>query len=115
MQLRIEKGLCYFYDEKFSFNHKCPNRQLYVLQLVEDDSTASEHITNESVESAVVKVDDHRLSLNALKGGLGMGTIKFTAHVGKMHVKILIDGGISDNFLQPRVEKFLKLPIEKAP
>jgi len=26
-----------------------------------------------------------------------------------------VDGGSSDNFLQPRIAKFLKLPIEKAP
>ena len=36
MQLKREKGLCYFCDEKFSFNHKCPNLQLYFLQLVEE-------------------------------------------------------------------------------
>lgn len=28
---------------------------------------------------------------------------------------MLIDGGSSDNFLQPRIAKFLKLPIEPAP
>jgi len=25
-QLRREKGLCYFYDEKFTFNHRSPHR-----------------------------------------------------------------------------------------
>ena len=29
MQLRREKGLCYFCDDKFTFNHKCP-QQAYV-------------------------------------------------------------------------------------
>lgn len=28
MQLRREKGLCYFCDDKFTFNHKCPNRKM---------------------------------------------------------------------------------------
>lgn len=36
MQLRREKGLCYFCDEKFSFNHKCPNRQFLMLQMEDD-------------------------------------------------------------------------------
>ena len=38
MQLRREKCLCYFCDEKFSFNHKCPNRQLLLLQSETDDA-----------------------------------------------------------------------------
>ncbi|BAT74747.1 hypothetical protein VIGAN_01249400 [Vigna angularis var. angularis] len=32
-----------------------------------------------------------------------------------MSVKVLIDGGSSDNFLQPRVAEFLKLPVVMTP
>ncbi|XP_027348235.1 uncharacterized protein LOC113859732 [Abrus precatorius] len=115
MQLRREKGLYYFCDEKFSFNHKCPNKQLYVLQLGDEDSIHVENHAEKFPESQSPLTDDHHLSLNALKGGFGVGTIKFMAHVGTMPIKVLIDGGSSNNFLQPRVAKFLKLPIKKAP
>jgi len=38
MQLRREKILCYFCDEKFSFNHKRRNRHYLTLQGEEDDN-----------------------------------------------------------------------------
>lgn len=60
-------------------------------------------------------IDDHHLSLNALKGGKGIGTIRFLAYVDKLPVTVLIDGDGSDNFLHPRIAKFLKLPVEPAP
>lgn len=36
MQLRRDKGLCYACDEKFSWNHCCPNRQYLLFQSKED-------------------------------------------------------------------------------
>jgi len=36
------------------------------------------------------------------------------AYIDKLPMTVLIDGGSSDNFLQPRVAKFLKLPVEPA-
>jgi len=50
-----------------------------------------------------------------MKGGLGVGTIRFIVHINTLPVIILVDGGSSDNFLQPRIAKFLKLAIEPAP
>jgi hypothetical protein len=40
MHLRREKGLCYYCDDRFSFQHRCPNKHLFLLQL--DDSEAIE-------------------------------------------------------------------------
>nr|KYP44409.1 hypothetical protein KK1_034096 [Cajanus cajan] len=37
MQVRRDKGLCFTCDDKFSPNHKCPNKQYFVLQCEEDD------------------------------------------------------------------------------
>ncbi|KAJ1443189.1 Chromo-like domain superfamily [Sesbania bispinosa] len=115
MQLRREKGLCYFCDEKFSFNHKCPNRQCLMLQLGEEEQKNEQEPTDDAVDHEQSPGDDHHLSLNALKGDLGVGTIKFKAYIGTLSVTVLIDGGSSDNFLQPRVAKFLKLPVVQAP
>ena len=50
-----------------------------------------------------------------MKAGTGVGTIRFTAYINKLPVKVLVDGGSSDDFLQPRVAKFFKLSIEPAP
>lgn len=115
MQLGREKGLCYFCDDKFTFNLRCPNKQLLLLQMEEegvDDLGDSLHHDN-SVTDLVIH-EDHRLSFNALKGGLGIGTIRFLAYMEKLPVTVLIDGGNSDSFLQPRIAKFLKLHVEPA-
>ena len=58
---------------------------------------------------------DHHVSYNALKGSSGLGTMKFSGTINGLAVQILIDNGSSDNFLQPRIAKCLKLPIEIAP
>ena len=42
MQLRRDKGLCYFCDDKFSFTHKCPNKRLLMLHIDEDNDLDSE-------------------------------------------------------------------------
>jgi len=115
MQLRREKGLCYCCDEKFSFNHKCHNRQSLLLQMEDDnEDPISTIIPQGTQEDEIVESEDHHLSFNALKGGRGVGTIRFIAYIEKLPVTVLIDGGSSDNFLQPRVAKFLKLPVEPA-
>ena len=114
MQLRREKGLCYFYDEKFSFSHKCPNRQFLFLQLEDEDVEDYSSLIVPSIvqEVETIEPDDHYSSLNALKGGVGVGTIRFMAYIDKLSVTVLIDRGSSNNFLQPRVAKFLKLLVE---
>ena len=66
-------------------------------------------------EHADTGQDSHHLSLNAMRGSNGVGTIRFTGQIGSIRVKILVDGGSSDNFIQPRVAQVLKLPVEPAP
>jgi hypothetical protein len=115
MQLRREKGLCYFCDEKFSLTHRCRNRQYLYLNVEEEDTPLVELDTPTVTDNDTdVSLDDPYLSLNALKGGVGVGTIQFKACIGKLLVTVLIDGGSSDNFLQPRITRFLKLSIEPA-
>jgi hypothetical protein len=114
MQLRREKGQCYTCEDKWSFNHKCPNRGLMILQIDEAPSEY-EDVSEDQIDSGEDKQLELHLSFNALKGSTGVGTIKFTRHIGKMPIQILVDGGSSDNFLQPRIAHFLKLDIAPAP
>ncbi|CAJ2656401.1 unnamed protein product [Trifolium pratense] len=120
-QVRRDKGLCYWCDEKFSFTHKCPNRQMLLLQYDDDDNdadqvfdtlTQTEQVTT---NGQTTNLPEHHLSLNALKGTSNMGVIRFAGSIEHIGVQILIDGGSSDNFMQPRIAKFLKLPIEPGP
>lgn len=113
MQLRREKGLCYFCDDKFSFSHKCPNKQLMLLELDDDpDPPNTPSQTAVTSDTEIQEVAEHHLSLNALKGATGMGVIRFKGYIGPISVSILLDGGSSESFIQPRIVHCLNLPIE---
>jgi hypothetical protein len=118
MQIRRDKGLCYWCDEKFSFTHKCPNIQLMLLQYDDNEQQLFEE-SPEPPDSPTNSLDtnlpNHHLSMNAMKGTSNMGVLRFAGSIEHIEVQILIDGGSSDNFVQPRIAKFLKLPIEPAP
>ncbi|MCH94634.1 transposon Ty3-I gag-pol polyprotein, partial [Trifolium medium] len=58
---------------------------------------------------------DLHLSLNALNGSRKLGTLRFTGSIAGTPIQILVDGGSSDNFFQPRLAHFLQLPVEPAP
>jgi hypothetical protein len=114
IQLRREKNMCYFCDEKFSPAHKCPNRQFMLLQLANEEESQL-GTTLPTVDEPIVEEDTHHLSLNAMRGSNGVGTIRFTGQIGSIQVKILVDRGSSDNFIQPRITRVLKLAIEPTP
>lgn len=118
MQLRKAKGLCFNCDEKFTPSHKCPNRRLLLLRWDEEppDSTDKEFpefIVELETEPNVVE-DDHnpKSSMNAMNSSAVSGTMRFTGNIKGHPIKILLDGGSDDNFIQPRVAKFLQLDIQ---
>ena len=50
-----------------------------------------------------------------MKGTTSRGTIHFKGLIQGHEIQILLDGGSSDNFIQPCIAKFLQLPIQEAP
>lgn len=96
MQIRRDKGLCYFCDEKFSYSHKCPNKQMMMLQLEDSDSEEASDTSDKSVNNQDAQHGEHHLSLNAMRGINGVGTIRFIARIDNIEVQILLDGGSSD-------------------
>nr|KYP74492.1 Retrotransposable element Tf2 [Cajanus cajan] len=111
MQSRRERGLCFTCDEKFSATHRCPNKQYLLLQVEEEEEKEVE--INENIAELEEELE-HHLSFNALKGAAAMGTMRFTGSIAGKEVHILLDSGNSDNFLQPKLAHYLKLPIEPA-
>lgn len=47
-----------------------------------------------------------------MKGATGYGVIRFKGFIGPIRVSILLDGGSSDSFVQPRIVQCLGLPVE---
>lgn len=117
MQIWREKGLFYFCDNKFSFHRKCPNKQLMMLQLIDEDSCNVFEPEPPDIHQDYAEMIDqeHYLSLNAMRRSGGLGTIDFIRQIGPITVQLLVDGGSSDSFIQPRIAQFLKLPIEPEP
>lgn len=115
MQLRREKGLCYTCDDKFSINHKCPNRQ-YLLLLGDDEDTFTPELEPPDAPTNDISLTahEHHLSFNALKGSHGLGTLRFQGSIQGIKLQIPLDSGSSDNFLQPRIAHCLKLPVLPA-
>lgn len=67
MQVKREKGLCYFCDDKFSFSHKCSNKQVLMLQVVDDEDTHSEPEPPDQTQANNDHVFmEHHLSLKML-------------------------------------------------
>jgi hypothetical protein len=109
---RRAKGLCFWCDEKFIPGHKCQNKKLYSLCVVEEDGEGSE-------EDGVTKVDhdthNPHIPLNAL-GVIGLNTLRVTSRVEKQQLFILVDSGSTHNFINNQVADMLccKLTSIKA-
>nr|ABW74569.1 polyprotein [Boechera divaricarpa] len=80
------KGLCYYYDEKWSHAHmdeKHKNTQLYLI--VDDDET--DETCNESLPEGDEAVDCAQISLSAMSGSMDYNTLKVFMPLHKFHPK----------------------------
>ena len=116
IQFRREKGLCFTCDDKYSLTHKCANKHYFLLHTTEevDDLVAELEYPQLVVVTPPDDGFDHLL-YHALKGIVARGTIRFTGCINGIETQILLDGGNSDNFIQPRLLKFLKLTVHPTP
>ncbi|WVY91553.1 hypothetical protein V8G54_037067 [Vigna mungo] len=113
MQIRREKGLYYTCDAKFSPTHRCPNKQYLLLHIEDDDDPPSAFALPEPVSIPCTDVNpEHHVSFNALNGFSSLGTMRFHGSINGVTFQILLNSGSSNNFLQPRLAHYLKLPIE---
>ncbi|XP_016200307.1 uncharacterized protein LOC107641325 [Arachis ipaensis] len=65
-----------------------------------EQQAAIEEEVDPFLQTLEQQVTDHHLSYNAMHG---------------LEVQALLDGGSSDSFLQPRIAKFLNIPVQPAP
>ncbi|CAJ2678816.1 unnamed protein product [Trifolium pratense] len=85
------------------------------ISIVKAVSLAKTQSVETTTNSLITNQPEHHLSLNAMKGTSNMGVLRFAGSIEHIAVQVLIDGSSSDNFLQPRIAKFFKLPIEPGP
>jgi hypothetical protein len=97
------KGLCFWCDDKFVPGHRCKNKRLYSLSILEEE----EEINGEEVQEE--EIIPH-ISLNALEGTVGFHTMKVTGRTGKQTLHVLVDSRSTYNFFNSSVA--LKLQSE---
>jgi len=118
IQFRREKRICFTCDEKYSPHHRCANKHYFLLPC-EDEIPPDPNPNIQSqqiVQNQYEKFDQtSHLSYNAMKSTTMRGTIRFTGFIQGHKIKTLIDGGSSDNFIQPKVAKFVHLSIYHTP
>ncbi|XP_047258257.1 uncharacterized protein LOC124890465, partial [Capsicum annuum] len=117
MRQRREKGLCYYCDEKYVANHRCPN--LPQILLLEDDSdplspplddTTMEELLTAELLGLELQAQS-TISYHALAGGHSPTILRFKGHIQGSPITVLVDGGSTHNFIQTRAAMFLNLTV----
>nr|TKS08041.1 hypothetical protein D5086_0000106910 [Populus alba] len=103
------KGLCFWCDDKFVPGHRCRNKKVYSLSVLEEEEGLPEdEVIEEEVSSR--EVTPH-ISLDALEGTVGLNTMKVNGKMVKTNVCILIDSGSTHNFLNTTIVNKLQFQL----
>ena len=104
MKAKVEKGLCFHYDAKFSPGHCCQDRRLQVL-LVHDDPQETDGLEIPSpLDLQEVGMEEVvELSLNSVVDLSTSKTMKLKGKIGYQEVIILIDCGATHTFISNKV------------
>jgi hypothetical protein len=111
MSERRKKGLCYNCDERWSSDHRCKNRKLYLMEEVEDEEAKLIEIEEEEVE-AELEDEKAEITLCALLGSTSPSTMRVIAILNVQKTVVLLDTGSTHNFMDGTLAKTLKLPID---
>ncbi|XP_061370333.1 uncharacterized protein LOC133313043 [Gastrolobium bilobum] len=112
IQERRDKKLCFYCGDKYFMGHKC-KVSVHVLIVPDDEQLDPEDIDSMNTPQETTDEPDPtpQISLHALSGFSVPQTLRFNCHIGKSELSLLVDGGSTHNFLQPRVVSTLRLPL----
>lgn len=96
------KGLCFGCDEKYYRGHVCKRKQLFMMEVEEDDETFEEAQQDLPADETQ---EEFQISVHALSGVQSYRTMRLQGQVKKNVVEILIDSGSTHNFLDPQFAK----------
>ncbi|KAJ0511931.1 putative aspartic peptidase domain superfamily [Helianthus annuus] len=97
------KGECFFCPEKYSATHKCKNRQLFVIEIMDDESVeieVEELEHNDPLENDIMLP---HISIHAMCGIPSYSTMKVIGYIGTRKLHILIDSGSTHNFINEKL------------
>lgn len=103
------KGLCFKCDGKFTVGHKCPEKRLQVMMILEDE-LAEEKEDEKTPEH--VHLDAVEVSAQSIVGITAPHTMKLRGMIRGIEVIVLIDSGARHNFLSIHQVEPLQLTVE---
>lgn len=116
---RKAKGLCLWCDEKYTPEHKCGKKRIYLLEgnYSEDSPEEQEPLTEEIEVQHINLVQEElpQMSLSAITSKAAYYTLKVQGKYGKRPLLILVDSGSTHNFLDSNVAKELNVNSEIVP
>ena len=123
------KGLCYRCDEKFAPRHRCKQRELRVLMMLDEEEFEEQSVLEESdaievfegncLEIQKVKVEANQikgieLSLNSVVGLASPRTMKLQGKFGSQNVVVLINNEATRNFISSNLVRRLTIQVEET-
>ena len=118
MEDRKKKDLCYNCDDKRALGHRCKNATLFLLEgieMVQDSSCEVQLIEIEDgVTIARVQEEeiDVEITLYALVGSPIPGTMRVKRRIKTVSLVILVNSGISHNFIDAALIPDLQIPVD---
>lgn len=99
------RGECFGCTEKYSPTHVCKNKQLFSIELLEDDDELMD-------QDEVIEVIEPKISLNAITGVPSFSTMRVKGSIGTKILQILVDSGSTHNFVSIALAKKMRCPIK---
>lgn len=107
---RQEKGLCYYFDERYIPRHKCSKPQLFMISEVDD--VADGENQGEEVVDTPPDVEVAEISFHAISGTILPQTLRLPGKIHNKNVVLLIDGGSTHNFIEQLMVERFGLPVD---
>ncbi|KAA8542489.1 hypothetical protein F0562_023638 [Nyssa sinensis] len=111
LQERRVKGLCYNYNEKFVFGHRCKKLFLIEACYEEDDGDIimdEEEVTHEDSK------ETPEISLHAISSAQALETMQVKSAIGHISTTILVDSRSTYNFMNEVFARKVGLQLEKG-
>jgi predicted aspartyl protease len=86
-------GLCFNCPEKFTWDHNCTKKGLYLMELHDDAPT------NDAAAKEPTSDDNVAISLHALMGIKTTDTMHLAASVAGAFIRALVDSGSTHSFI----------------
>lgn len=112
LQAKKDRGLCFRCDEKYSFGHRCKNKELHILMVNDkiDVAESDEAEREEDVDNAEEIYETVELSINSIVGLTTPKTMKVSGSIGQQEVVVMIDCGATHNFISVALVEKLGIP-----